>query len=144
MFQFSGFPPHTLCIQMWVARHYSDGVSPFGHPRINTSVQLPWEFRCYRVLRRQLVPRHSSYTLFSFILVALSSARLCNSSSHAMRLSKSVVRCPLQTKGRAAKRNDTSRGTECQWSARSFSKFRGPEGRFGPEMRAARGSPRAI
>ena len=144
MFQFSGFPPHTLCIQMWVARHYSDGVSPFGHPRINTSVQLPWAFRCYRVLRRQLVPRHSSYTLFSFILVALSSARLCNSSSHAMRLSKSVLRSPLLTKGRAAKRNDTSRGTECQWSALAFLNFKVAERRFGPEMEATRRSPRAI
>src|SRR5579872_3075412 len=120
MFQFSGFPPHTLCIQMWVARHYSDGVSPFGHPRINTSVQLPWAFRCYRVLLRQLVPRHSSYTLLSFILVALTSARLCNSSLHAMRLSRSVLRWPLQTKGPAAKRDYTSHCGRCQWSNGTF------------------------
>gem|GEM_PF-6312267 len=41
-------------------------VSPFGYPRINTSVQLPEAFRRLRVLLRQLVPRHSSCTLSSF------------------------------------------------------------------------------
>ena len=40
-------------------------VSPFGYPRIKALVQLPWAFRRLRVLLRQLVPRHSSMTLFS-------------------------------------------------------------------------------
>lgn len=68
MFQFTGFPPHTLCIQMWVAERYFYGVSPFGYLWINTFVQLPRAFRRLRVLHRQLVPRHSSHTLFSFKL----------------------------------------------------------------------------
>ena len=66
MFRFTRFPPHSLCIQLWVAKHYSDGVSPFGYSRINALLQLPWTFRRLRVLLRQLVPRHSSHTLSSF------------------------------------------------------------------------------
>lgn len=65
MFQFSRLPSRPLCIQDRIARHYPDRISPFGYPRINTSVQLPWAFRRFRVLRRHLVPRHSSYTLLS-------------------------------------------------------------------------------
>lgn len=65
MFQFTGFPPHALCIQTWVARHNSCGVAPFGYPRIKAFVQLPEAFRRLRVLRRQIVPRHSPYTLSS-------------------------------------------------------------------------------
>ena len=42
-------------------------VPPFGNPRITVLVQLPWAFRRLRVLLRQLVPRHSSMTLFSLI-----------------------------------------------------------------------------
>ena len=75
MFQFTGFPPHTLCIQAWVTGHDSCGVSPFGYLWINTFVQLPRAFRRLRVLLRQLIPRHSSYTLISFNTLALSSAR---------------------------------------------------------------------
>ena len=40
-------------------------VPPFGNPRIKALVQLPWAYRRLRVLLRQLVPRHSSMTLFS-------------------------------------------------------------------------------
>ena len=68
MFRFTRFPPHSLCIQLWVAKHYFDGVSPFGYSRINALLQLPWTFRRLRVLLRQLVPRHSSYTLCSLFL----------------------------------------------------------------------------
>jgi hypothetical protein len=67
MFQFSRLPSRFLCIQNRITRHYSDRISPFGYPRINTSVQLPWAFRRFRVLHRHLVPRHSSYTLLSLI-----------------------------------------------------------------------------
>lgn len=94
MFQFSRFPPHSLCIQLWVVGHYPDGVSPFGYLWINTSVQLPRAFRRYRVLLRQLVPRHSSHTLLSFILVALSSARYI-SSLHRYATVKRLSRRPL-------------------------------------------------
>lgn len=30
MFQFPSLPPHNLFIQLWVTRHYSGGVAPFG------------------------------------------------------------------------------------------------------------------
>ena len=66
MFQFTRFPPHALCVQAWVAKHYQGGVSPFGYLRIYASVQLPGAFRRLRVLHRRLVPRHSPRTLFSF------------------------------------------------------------------------------
>src|SRR6476620_8369378 len=41
MFHFPTFPPHTLCVQMWVARHDSCWVSPFGHPRITARLPTP-------------------------------------------------------------------------------------------------------
>lgn len=45
--------------------HNSGRISPFGHPRINTLVQLPEAFRRLRALHRLLVPRHPSYTFRS-------------------------------------------------------------------------------
>lgn len=41
MFHFPAFPPHTLCIQMWVTRHHACWVSPFGHPRITARLAAP-------------------------------------------------------------------------------------------------------
>jgi hypothetical protein len=45
MFQFPGLPPYTLCIQVSVIRHDSDGVAPFGFLRIKAYLQLPVVFR---------------------------------------------------------------------------------------------------
>src|SRR5690606_38600525 len=52
MFQFTRFPPTTLCIQVEVTRHDSCRVSPFGHLRIKACSQLPEAYRS--------VPRPSS------------------------------------------------------------------------------------
>jgi hypothetical protein len=41
MFHFPTFPPHTLCVQMWVTGHDSSWVSPFGHPRITARLPTP-------------------------------------------------------------------------------------------------------
>ena len=41
MFHFPTFPPHTLCVQMWVTGHDSSWVSPFGHPRITAWLPTP-------------------------------------------------------------------------------------------------------
>ncbi len=41
MFHFPTFPPHTLYIQVRVARHDSYGVPPFGHPRITVRLPTP-------------------------------------------------------------------------------------------------------
>lgn len=41
MFHFPTFPPHTLCVQVWVTRHDSCWVSPFGHPRITAWLPTP-------------------------------------------------------------------------------------------------------
>ena len=44
MFQFSRCPPHNLCIQLWVIRHYSYWVFPFGYPRIKACLAAPRGF----------------------------------------------------------------------------------------------------
>jgi hypothetical protein len=41
MFHFPTFPPHTLCIQVWVTGHDSCRVSPFGNPRITARLAAP-------------------------------------------------------------------------------------------------------
>jgi hypothetical protein len=41
MFHFPTFPPHTLCVQMWVTTHDGGRVSPFGHPRIKARLAAP-------------------------------------------------------------------------------------------------------
>ena len=41
MFHFPTFPPHTLCVQVWVTGHDSSRVSPFGNPRINAWSAAP-------------------------------------------------------------------------------------------------------
>jgi hypothetical protein len=45
MFQFPGYRPHTLWIQVWVLRHDSQWVPPFGYPRINACLRLPVAYR---------------------------------------------------------------------------------------------------
>ncbi len=41
MFHFPSFPPHTLCVQVWVTGHDSCRVSPFGNPRITARLTAP-------------------------------------------------------------------------------------------------------
>jgi hypothetical protein len=41
MFHFPTFPPHTLCVQVWVTGHDSCRVSPFGNPRITARLTAP-------------------------------------------------------------------------------------------------------
>lgn len=41
MFHFPAFPPHTLCVQVWVTAHDGCRVSPFGHPRIKARLTAP-------------------------------------------------------------------------------------------------------
>ncbi len=41
MFHFPAFPPHTLCVQMWVTAHDDCRVSPFGNPRIKAWLTTP-------------------------------------------------------------------------------------------------------
>jgi hypothetical protein len=45
MVHFPRFAPTTLCIQIVVVRHDSDGVSPFGNLRINACLPLPEAYR---------------------------------------------------------------------------------------------------
>jgi hypothetical protein len=44
MFQFPRFPLPALCVQAGVTPHDGCGVSPFGHPRINSWSTLPRGF----------------------------------------------------------------------------------------------------
>jgi hypothetical protein len=41
MFHFPAFPPHTLCVQVWVTPHDWCRVSPFGHPGITAWLTAP-------------------------------------------------------------------------------------------------------
>jgi hypothetical protein len=41
MFHFPAFPPHTLCVQVWVTPHDWCRVSPFGHPGITARLTAP-------------------------------------------------------------------------------------------------------
>ena len=41
MFHFPAFPPHCLCVQLWVTAHDDCRVSPFGHPRIKARLTAP-------------------------------------------------------------------------------------------------------
>ena len=41
MFHFPTFPPHTLCVQVWVTPHDWCRVSPFGHPGITAWLTAP-------------------------------------------------------------------------------------------------------
>ena len=41
MFHFPAFPPHTLCVQVWVTAHNDCRVSPFGNRRINAWLTTP-------------------------------------------------------------------------------------------------------
>src|SRR5690242_21962850 len=41
MFHFPAFPPHTLCVQVWVTAHDDCRVSPFGNPRIKAWLTAP-------------------------------------------------------------------------------------------------------
>ena len=41
MFHFPSFPPHTLCVQVWVTAHDDCRVSPFGNPRIKAWLTTP-------------------------------------------------------------------------------------------------------
>ena len=41
MFLFPAFPPHTLCVQVWVTAHDDCRVSPFGNPRIKAWLTTP-------------------------------------------------------------------------------------------------------
>ena len=116
MFQFTRFPPHSVCVREWVARHYSGGVAPFGNSRINASVQLPWTYRRLRVLRRQSVPRHSSHTLFSFNFQLYRVFDACFASILKKRYTtvKVLVAVHPDGLGLAARGNDTSASAQCQ------------------------------
>ena len=45
MFQFPGFPSHTLCVQVWIIRYYSYWVPSFGYLRLAGYLLLPVAFR---------------------------------------------------------------------------------------------------
>ena len=114
MFQFSRLPSRPLCIQGRIARHYPDRISPFGNPRINTSVQLPWAYRRFRVLHRHLVPRHSSYTLLSLNFTRSFIECSMHISLNHYSIFKELCRRPHHHLRSAARGNDTSQGLLCQ------------------------------
>lgn len=70
MFQFPGLPHSVLFIQTGVVGHNSNGVAPFGHPRISACNGSPWLFAVYCVLLRLLTPRYPPCALCSFSLIS--------------------------------------------------------------------------
>jgi hypothetical protein len=64
MFQFPGLPPDTLLIQVPVTRHNSDGVAPFGIPRIKAHLQLPVVYR--RLSRPSSAARTKAFSVRSW------------------------------------------------------------------------------
>jgi hypothetical protein len=65
MFQFPGCPLTQLCIHCGVTEHYFGRVPPFGNLEIIACLQLPREYRRYRVLHRHFAPRHPPDALCS-------------------------------------------------------------------------------
>ena len=61
MFQFPGFLPHTLCVQMWVTSYDGCRVPPFGYRRIFASLPLPVAFR--RSVRPSSVPSGQAFAV---------------------------------------------------------------------------------
>ena len=45
MFQFPGFPSHTLCVQVWIIQYYLYWVPSFGNLRITGYLLLPAAYR---------------------------------------------------------------------------------------------------
>ncbi len=125
MFQFTRCPPHILCVQIWVTRHYPRWVSPFGNLRIIAFVLLPVAYRCLHVLLRQLVPRHSSHTLCSliYLLYILKRSSLGAFNAQSTNL-YAVVKMLLPLRhanrpvGSSAKRNDTRAQHQSQGAPR--------------------------
>ena len=67
MFQFPGFPPHTLCIYVWVT-----GLQPAGFPHSDIKGSMPacgspLLFAACHVLLRRLVPWHPPCALLRLI-----------------------------------------------------------------------------
>ena len=61
MFQFPGFPPRTLCVQVRVTAHVGRRVAPFGYPRIKACLRLPEAFRS--LLRPSSAPGAKASTM---------------------------------------------------------------------------------
>ena len=45
MFQFPGFPSHTLCVQVWITQRYLCWVPSFGNPRVTGYLLLTVAYR---------------------------------------------------------------------------------------------------
>ncbi len=66
MFQFTGFPPLILCVQIRVTEHDLCRVSPFGYPRVKACFRLTVAFR--RLLRPSSATVAKASSLRSFLL----------------------------------------------------------------------------
>ena len=65
MFQFPGFPSHTLCVQVWIIRCYAYWVPSFGYLRISGYLLLPAAFRS--LSRPSSAPRTKASTSMLFV-----------------------------------------------------------------------------
>ena len=72
MFQFPRFPPHRLCVHLWVCGQSCDDHRGFPirtSPDIALAHSSPRLFAVFHVLLRRLTPRHPPYALRSFLHV---------------------------------------------------------------------------
>ena len=79
MFQFPGFPSYTLCVQVWIIRHYPYWVPSFGYLRITRYLLLPAAFRSLSRPSSAPCTKASTSMLFvawSFPLLAFSLSEL--------------------------------------------------------------------
>jgi len=90
MFQFAGFPPHSLCIQLWVTALSRRRVSPFGHPCFNACLRLRMAFRS--LPRPSSAPGAKASTLCSYqldlssVFLSLDSQRIFLRMLHSLPL----------------------------------------------------------
>ena len=74
MFQFPGFPSHTLCVQVWIIRYYPYWVPSFGDLRITGYLLLPAAFRS--LSRPSSAPCTKASTSMLFVAWSFSSSFL--------------------------------------------------------------------
>ena len=89
MFQFPGFPPHTLCIYVWVT-----GLQPAGFPHSDIKGSMPacgspLLFAACHVLLRRLVPWHPPCALVRLITSIL--RLVTNFSGYSLTFSLQLV-----------------------------------------------------
>src|ERR1041384_1966242 len=120
MFHFPAFPPHTLCVQVWVTPHDWGRVSPFGNSRISARLTAPLDFSqsptsfigswCQDIHRMPLLTCYKDARIHCAVLKEQSDTSLCplnayrpeagGSKAREARSLKDTRACSLRTQQR--------------------------------------------